>query len=137
MIDELNDDKHSVRPNSGNTNVSGRPVRIQRSRQNKQVSPNGLPIVYVGRPGKWGNPFKVTGEKGNWFVVSDDGFHLVTFDEKKQAIDCCVENYKEYISHEHNLGIVNVFDLKGKNLSCWCPMECKCHADVLLEIANR
>ena len=113
------------------------PVRIQRSRQNKQVSPNGLPIAYVGRPGKWGNPFKVTGEKGHWFVISDDGFPLSTFDEKKDAIEYCVENYKEYISHEHNLGIVNVFDLRGKNLSCWCRLDCRCHADVLLEIANR
>ena len=32
-------------------------IRIQRSRQHKQQSPNGLPIVYVGRPTKWGNPF--------------------------------------------------------------------------------
>ena len=35
------------------------PIRIQRSRQHKQVSPNGLKIKYVGRPGKWGNPFPV------------------------------------------------------------------------------
>ena len=39
------------------------PVRVQRSRQHKQVSPNGLPIIYVGRPTKFGNPFKV-GYKG-------------------------------------------------------------------------
>lgn len=113
------------------------PVRIQRNRQSKQVSPNGLPIIYVGRPWKWGNPFRVTGKKGRWFVIGDDGFSLVTFNEKNEAIDFCVENYKEYILHEHNLGIVNVIDLKGKNLSCWCPMDCKCHADVLLELANK
>ena len=112
------------------------PIRMQRSRQHKQVSPNGLPIVYVGRPGKWGNPFKVTGEKGHWFVLSDNGFPLVTFNEKKEAIDCCVENYKEYISHEHNAGVVNVNDLKGKNLSCWCKKDEACHADILLELSN-
>lgn len=38
------------------------PIRLQRSRQYKQVSPNGLPIVYVGRPGKYGNPFKIVGD---------------------------------------------------------------------------
>ncbi len=27
-------------------------------------------------------------------------------------------------------------ELGGKNLGCWCPPECACHADVLLEIAN-
>jgi len=112
------------------------PVRIQRSRQHKQVSPNGLAIKYVGRPTKWGNPFKVIGEDGHWFVMSDDGFPLVTFDNKKDAIACCLENYKEYISHEHNLGIIKISDLVGVNLSCWCRLDQKCHADVLLELAN-
>jgi hypothetical protein len=28
-------------------------------------------------------------------------------------------------------------DLRGKNLACWCPLDQPCHADVLLEIANR
>lgn len=37
-------------------------VHIQRSRQKKQVSPNGLEVVYVGRGSKYGNPFKL-GEK--------------------------------------------------------------------------
>lgn len=120
------------------------PLRLQRSRQHKQVSPNGLPIVYVGRPTKWGNPFRVVGEDGHWFVVDDDnGEPLVNFDNKKDAIACCVENYKEYISHEHNSGIKNIADLIGKNLSCWCAMVDKnnekmlCHADILLELATK
>lgn len=28
-------------------------------------------------------------------------------------------------------------ELKGKNLSCWCKKEERCHADILLAIANR
>ncbi len=36
-----------------------KPVRVQRSRQEKQSSPNGLEIKYCGRPTKWGNPFRV------------------------------------------------------------------------------
>lgn len=27
--------------------------------------------------------------------------------------------------------------LGGQNLACWCPLDQPCHADVLLEIANR
>lgn len=27
-------------------------------------------------------------------------------------------------------------ELAGKDLSCWCPIDEPCHADVLLEIAN-
>ena len=28
-------------------------------------------------------------------------------------------------------------ELRGKNLACWCPLDQPCHADVLLELANR
>ena len=28
-------------------------------------------------------------------------------------------------------------ELRGKNLACWCPLDQPCHADVLLEIANK
>jgi hypothetical protein len=27
--------------------------------------------------------------------------------------------------------------LRGKNLACWCPLDKPCHADVLLELANK
>lgn len=137
MNKEQNVEPTTVAPAGSNAMLPAVPVRIQRSRLHKQISPNGLPIVYVGRPGKWGNPFKITGENGHWFMVNENDEPLITFQTKGEAIDCCVECYKEYISHEHNLGIVNVFDLKNKNLSCWCPLNCKCHADILLEIANR
>ena len=30
-----------------------------------------------------------------------------------------------------------VRELRGKNLACWCPLDQPCHADVLLELANR
>jgi len=28
-------------------------------------------------------------------------------------------------------------ELRGKNLACWCPLDGPCHADALLEVANR
>ena len=38
-----------------------KPVRIQSKRTKgfnlQDASPNGLPVVYVGRPTKWGNPY--------------------------------------------------------------------------------
>lgn len=27
--------------------------------------------------------------------------------------------------------------LAGRDLACWCPLDASCHADVLLELANR
>jgi len=40
------------------------PVRLQRSRKKgaRLVSPNGLPVVYVGRGSKWGNPHAMGGK---------------------------------------------------------------------------
>jgi hypothetical protein len=27
-------------------------------------------------------------------------------------------------------------ELQGKDLVCWCKLDCPCHADVLMEIAH-
>lgn len=93
-----------------------KPIRIQRSRQHKQESPNGLPIVYVGRPGKWGNPY-ITGTAARLTI--------------KESISL----FEKYIK-DWNLEDEIKKELKGKNLSCWCPLTQQCHADVLLKIAN-
>lgn len=75
------------------------------------VIPSGA--VYVGRPGKWGNPF----------VIGRDG----TREE-------VIQKYREWIRME-GLDERACRELKGKDLICWCaPLPC--HADVLLEIAN-
>lgn len=90
-----------------------KPVRIQRSRQHKQVSPNGLPIVYVGRPSKWGNPYKPNSH---------------------DTINDCIKKYEEDIKRWHS---DELKELSGKNLSCWCGLGEPCHADILLKIANK
>lgn len=101
-----------------------KPVRIQRKRTKgfnlQAASPNGLPVVYVGRPTKWGNPF-------SWVV---DEYGLVM----------AVRVFAEYALNEMPQGYID--ELRGKNLACWCPLTDKdgnpvpCHADVLLELAN-
>ncbi|EPX82062.1 hypothetical protein Salmuc_02429 [Salipiger mucosus DSM 16094] len=27
--------------------------------------------------------------------------------------------------------------LRGRDLACWCPLDRPCHADILLELANK
>lgn len=112
-----------------------KPVRIQRSRQHKQSSPNGLPIVSVSRPGKWGNPFKVVGQPGHWFVM-DGETPIAAFDNKEDALDLCLALFREDILLKHNEGEVNIYELKDKNVSCWCKLTDKCHGDILLELTN-
>ena len=108
-----------------------KPIRIQRSRQHKQISPNGLPIKYVGRPTKWGNPFRVVGEEGHWFVMDEIDIPLATYIKKKDAINYCIQLFESHFKD------TDLSELKGKNLSCWCKIGDPCHVDVLLKILNQ
>lgn len=120
------------------------PIRIQRKRtkgfnlQQESIDRNGLPCVYVGRPGKWGNPFQV----GDFVIFPKSG--LVTFwktykakwakgDYKElKTPDDVLDAYKEYLSRSKN----NYSAIKGKNLACWCKEGELCHGDILLKWAN-
>jgi uncharacterized protein DUF4326 len=95
--------------------MSNSPQRLQRSRQHKLGSPNGLPIVYVGRPTKWGNPYRI-GVDGN----------------REQVL----QKYREYLMANPGIFEDARNELRGKNLACWCKPGEDCHADILLEIAN-
>lgn len=101
-----------------------KPIRLQRSRTKgykMSYSPNGLENVYVGRPTKWGNPFKI-----------GDTFAGVKIDR-----DLSIELFKNYHLVENKFYIEKVKDrLRGKNLVCWCPLDVPCHADILIKIAN-
>ena len=33
--------------------------------------------------------------------------------------------------------VAEIEELRGHDLACWCPLDQACHADVLLELANR
>jgi hypothetical protein len=70
--------------------------------------------VYVGRPSKWGNPFK----------IGRDG----TRDE-------VLEKYRAYLLGSKEL-TNDLHELRGKDLVCWCAPE-KCHANILSELANK
>ena len=109
--------------------------RIQRKRTKGWKMPENT--VYVGRPTKWGNPYKVTGEPGHWFVIDTElDEPCASFAEKHHAFVYALVLYKKEINYKHNSGKVNVYDLKGKNLACWCKPDEPCHADVLLELSN-
>lgn len=69
--------------------------------------------VYVGRPSKWGNPFK-PGRDGTREEV--------------------IQMYRKWLLLNPTL-YVALRELKGKDLGCWCAPK-PCHADVLLEYAN-
>jgi len=92
-----------------------KPQRIQRKRTKGWRMPENT--VYVGRPSKWGNPF----------IIRE---HDIP--DAKTAV--------EYFYRWMVLSRPSHLDLKelrGKNLACWCPEGSPCHADVLLKMANQ
>ena len=105
-------------------------VRIQRRRTKGFIStaPNELPTVYVGRPSKWGNPFRV-------------GIDAVTILHESISISddpiFYVEAFKEYVRGKLIDDPQWLEPLRGKNLSCWCDLSSPCHADILLRLANK
>ena len=70
--------------------------------------------VSVARPGKWGNPFSVA-EYGR---------------------ELAIINYRRKLEGMAAIGALDLSELRGKNLACWCKPGELCHADVLLEMAN-
>jgi hypothetical protein len=106
------------------------PVRLQLSRrkgfdlQAVSLATNGLPAVNVARPSRWGNSFKV-GEDHSYY--GGPGFEQATAEQ-------CVELFRQVLDAQP---IAPLRMLRGKNLACWCKAGEPCHADVLLELANR
>jgi uncharacterized protein DUF4326 len=98
------------------------PHRIQCRRvKGWRMPPN---TVYVGRPTKWGNPFK----PGEFYRDAIGREHEV------RDLDHAIILHRACA-----FAMVTLIQdaLRGKNLACWCPLDKSCHADVLLEIANR
>jgi len=81
---------------------------------NKRNNPIPKEAIYVGRPSRWGNPFKI-GRDGTRAEV--------------------IRKYKEWLLGNEEL-MEQLEELRGKALDGFCsPLPC--HADVLLELANK
>ena len=95
------------------------PQRIQRKRTKGWRMPNA---VYVGRPGRWGNPFIADLLNGGNMSPEEtvDHFRRALIDGRLQVSVASVRR-----------------DLAGKDLACWCALDAPCHADVLLDLANK
>jgi len=94
------------------------PKRIQRKNLFDYPWKSNPNAVYVGRPSKWGNRFKV-GEVTAWGEVL--------------TLERSLELYKRWLLGKLNLNRTFLDPLKGKDLVCFCPLDQKCHADILLQ----
>ena len=108
------------------------PVRIQRKRTKGWKMPEGA--VYVGRPSKWGNPFII----GETYPTVECVGDCTPIDHVKieSHVDAVVA-HRSLMSSPDWPDHDNLHELRGKDLVCWCPLDQPCHADVLLELANK
>jgi hypothetical protein len=88
--------------------------RIQRLRKKGWRMPTNT--VYVGRPSKWGNPFRIGADGTREEVIL---------------------KYRKWLEEKLKEDPTFLNPLKGKDLACWCPLTVPCHADVILEILSK
>jgi Domain of unknown function (DUF4326) len=92
------------------------PERIQLRRTKGWRKPPSA--VVVSRPSRWGNPFR----------IAVDGDRATCVDAYRRAL----------LAGELAVTADDVRrELAGRVLACWCPAGAACHADVLLDVANR
>jgi hypothetical protein len=62
---------------------------------------------------------------GNPFKIGRDG-------TREQVLD----KYEDYLAARPELKERIAREFCGKDLACWCDLDERCHADILLRIAN-
>lgn len=120
------------------TEGSREPIRVQLKRtKGWRMPPN---TIHVGRynsgPRDWPNTW---GRFGNPYIIIND-----TPSERQDAVDYFRRGVTDPHSiqadgyRDHFLAIrQRMPELRGVNLACHCPLGSPCHADVLLELANK
>lgn len=120
-------------------------MRIQRKRTKGFRTPKNT--VFAGRPSKWGNPFVL--EKGKIYIVGKGSKVFLCegdIDKVLRLYESCLTGYMvhgEYHIEADRLQLLlplvrrmkklNLSELKGKNISCWCPLDSPCHVDVIIK----
>lgn len=119
--------------------------RIQRKRAKGWRMPDNT--IYVGRPSKWGNPLKLMGdciyidagyrrkESDPWvfYTLGDISDVIFLYRRLWSGIDFFNPDLQYWSDYFKKL---DLNELRGHDLACWCPLSSPCHADVLIELLN-
>ena len=103
-------------------------------------------VRYVGRPTRWGNPYRVVkGRSGLLGVITPTGqvVNLRTDCTGSEAAQVAVRGFRHHLDHldrskppvvlaQHLAPLVT-----ADVLSCWCPLGAPCHADTLCDLVGR
>ena len=74
--------------------------------------------VYVGRPSRWANPFRIGLREGEFTRLA------------------ALRRFCRYLEQHPELVSAAKVLLRGHDLVCWCKESDPCHADVWLEVVN-
>lgn len=132
------------------------PARLQRKRTKGYKMPENT--QYVGRPTKWGNPFKLVGgtvyinaghrrkvfDKWVWLCEGKNSVYVVWLyallfesTERWRKMDAFNDHYCDFEFWRNHFKKLDLSEIRSKNLACFCSLETPCHADFLLKIANQ
>ena len=116
--------------------MSDKPKRIQlRRSKGWRMPPN---TVKVDRSTRWGNVYRVERHKPcGCRAVGECDHNQFVCETAEEAVEAfrTIKLDQQRLFPERAAEWVE--PLRGKNLACWCPPGRPCHADVLLELANR
>jgi hypothetical protein len=113
------------------------PVRVQLSRSKGWRLPANT--VKVDRSSKWGNFFRIgqpldEGMARRW---GHDPRHFRLRHHRCADAAEAVRRFAGVLAFDEAIWPALRAELRGKNLACWCALDQPCHADVLLDLANR
>jgi hypothetical protein len=103
------------------------PKRLQRRRTPGWRMPPDA--IYVGRPSKWGNMQRVAP------AFEADGIRIPEITQQG-AVDIYRQHWERALQNWPSARQA-LEPLRGRDLVCWCRLDQPCHADVLLDLANR
>lgn len=113
------------------------PQRIQLSRRKgwrlQEISPGA---VKVDRTTKWGNPFKIGSRYVRGYAKNYRALYGIVRDQA-HSVELFAEQIRGRYWARLGFGPGEIAQLRGKDLACWCKPGDPCHADILIEIANR
>jgi hypothetical protein len=112
--------------------------RYQRSRKAGAKLPPG--VVCVTRPSRFSNPFRpyATVDVG----ASELGIAVAGVIRVECGdVENCLAWFRIHMRALRELyeraGVDFFEPIRGRDLACWCPLDAPCHADILLDLANR
>jgi Domain of unknown function (DUF4326) len=112
--------------------------------QVQSLAINGLPCIFVGRPTRFGNPFRLEtfgldlSLKLYCNAIHDLWEPLLLHGRSKELFEIADAGHQEFTGRFDVHAVDAIRDeLSGNNLSCFCSLSHACHADVLLELITR